>query len=338
LQVLDSGIILYAKKPGITSFSSLWDIKHALHTKKVGHTGTLDSFADGLLVVLSGSMTRLVSHITNFDKTYEAIIRFGVETDTLDPTGQEIKTASLPSKQDLQNALTQFSGGQLQVPPSYSAVHVNGKRASDLTRAGKSVEIKPRQVIIHSISLISTNSDDAVEYAHIRVSVSKGTYIRSLARDIAYACSSCAHLVKLRRTSIGNFSLSNACFNSELEEFSLSMLNNHRDCADLSDNEKKEDRNIEISQSVLSMTEDVSLQCGFNTVILKTQYEDDFFHGRTLFDEYFHGFSLKGENAVFLENRKFCGLVEKTDKRYTYKFVLPSAMDTAKEKDQSKAL
>ena len=170
MQVLDSGIILYAKKPGITSFSSLWDIKHALHTKKVGHTGTLDSFADGLLVVLSGSMTRLVSHITNFDKTYEAIIRFGIETDTLDPTGQEIKTASLPSKQDLQKALTQFSGGQLQVPPSYSAVHER-QRASDLTRAGKSVEIKPCQVIIHSISPISTNSDDAVEYAHIRVSV-----------------------------------------------------------------------------------------------------------------------------------------------------------------------
>lgn len=338
MQTFDSGIILYAKKTGITSFSSLWDIKHALKTKKVGHTGTLDSFADGLLVVLSGSMTRLVSHITNFDKTYEAVIRFGIETDTLDPSGQQIKTSSLPSKQDLQKALLQFEGNQLQIPPAYSAVHVNGKRASDLAREGKTVEMKARPVTIHEISLISVSDEDAVEYAHIRVSVSKGTYIRSLARDIAYACSSCAHLVKLRRTSIGPFSLSDACFSSELEEFSLSMLKNHSNSIDLSETDRKQDRSIEIRKSLISMTEDASLQCGFHTVILKQQHESDFYHGRTLFNEYFHDIPLQGENAVFSENRKFCGLIQKTDKRYDYQFVLPSVLPHTEDKAGSNLL
>lgn len=334
MQVSDSGIILYAKKAGITSFSSLWDIKHALHTKKVGHTGTLDSFADGLLVVLTGSMTRLVSHITDFDKTYEAIIRFGVETDTLDPNGQEIKTAPLPSKRDIENVLVQFKGDQLQIPPLYSALHVDGKRASDLARKGKTVDMKSRPIKIFDLSLIEVDNDDSVTYAHICVSVSKGTYIRSLARDIAYACSSCAHLIKLRRTSIGSFLLKDACFSSELEDFSLKMLQ-----PPVSEKEESlifskssavqasfaQTLHPVIKNSMIQMDEETARLCGFTSVILKSQYEIDFLHGRTLRDECFLEAPSSGEHAVFLENKQFCGLIEKKMIQYCYKFVLPSA-------------
>ncbi len=326
MQIFDSGIVLFAKKSGKTSFSSLWDIKHALKTKKVGHTGTLDSFADGLLVVLFGSMTRLVSHVTNFNKTYEAIICFGQETDTLDPSGEQVKTAPLPSKEELECILPQFLGEQLQVPPSYSAVHINGKRASDLAREGKDVEIKARPVTIYSLDLVSTDSVEAVKYAHIRVSVSKGTYIRSLARDIAYACSSCAHLIKLRRTHVGPFSLADACFSSELEEFSLSMLNHitsFTNETELDQEINKSEKSFTIQKSVFSLTAESALQCGFSSVVLKKEYEDDFFHGRPLFDFYFNMPLERGEYAVFLESAQFCGMVEKKNSKILYSFVIP---------------
>ncbi len=135
--VSPGGIVLFAKLPGKTSFSSLYTIKHALHTKKVGHTGTLDSFAQGLLVVMTGSHTRLAQRVTAFDKKYEAIIQFGSETDTLDLFGKVIKTKELPTKNNVIKAVEKFCGDLMQSPPSFSAVHVNGKRASDLARAGK---------------------------------------------------------------------------------------------------------------------------------------------------------------------------------------------------------
>ena len=164
-----SGIVLLAKQSGVTSFSSLSSVKRALNTTKVGHTGTLDSFADGLLVVLVGKLTHLVPHITNFDKTYEALIEFGSETDTLDPTGQVIKTGKIPSKEEVESALEKFLGETEQIPPAYSALHVDGKRASDLVREGKTVELKPRKITISSIRLLDFDG----QYARIEVSCSK---------------------------------------------------------------------------------------------------------------------------------------------------------------------
>ena len=151
-----SGFVLFAKRPGMTSFSSLFTIKHALKTKKVGHTGTLDSFAEGLLVVCVGSATRLASRITAFDKEYEAVISFGKETDTLDPEGTVIKEKDLPSENQLKDALKHFSGEIFQKPPDFSAIHVNGKRASDLVRSGVSVEIPTRKVFIYQSELLET--------------------------------------------------------------------------------------------------------------------------------------------------------------------------------------
>ncbi len=331
MHVVDSGILLYAKKAGITSFSSLWEIKQALKTKKVGHTGTLDSFAEGLLVVLSGSMTRLVSHITNFDKTYEAILCFGAETDTLDPTGTIIKSSSLPSLPDLQQALTQFTGEMSQIPPSYSAIQIKGKRASDLAREGKIITLSPRKIHIYALELIAVDCEDAVRYAHIRVDVSKGTYIRSLARDIAYACSSCAHLVRLRRTKLGPFTLNESCFNDELEPFSLSLFSSSCSHTDAPLDSVKlsqkmtEKRYTTIQNALMSFSEDKARLCNFHVVILKTDYEKDFMHGKPLIDSYFTNPLFQGNNAVFLKTGELCGFVLKTKLNISYSFVLPSA-------------
>ncbi len=215
-----SGIVLLAKQSGQTSFSSLFSVKRALNTMKVGHTGTLDSFADGLLVVLAGKLTRLVPHITNFDKTYLALVEFGSETDTLDPTGKIIKTAEIPLEENVKSVLPSFIGEIEQIPPMYSALHVDGKRLSDLARSGKSVEIKPRKITVYSINLI----DFYEKYALIEVSCSKGTYIRSLARDIAYACKSAGHLRALRRTRVGPFSLKDAVGAENLGDFTIEKI------------------------------------------------------------------------------------------------------------------
>ena len=221
-----SGILPYAKKSGLTSFSSLGCIKKALHTKKVGHTGTLDSFAEGLLVVLTGSLTRLVPFFTLFDKTYEAVISFGEETDTLDPSGSVIRSAPLPDSADLEKSLSVFCGNIMQSPPAYSAIHVNGKRASELAREGRleSLPERPVTVFKNEILEMRLTTENKVRYARVLFHVSKGTYIRSLARDIALNCNSAAHLIGLKRTKVGCFSLKDAAFFDELEDFTIDSV------------------------------------------------------------------------------------------------------------------
>jgi len=216
--LLPDGMLLLAKQSGQTSFSTLWQVKRALGTKKIGHTGTLDSFADGLLVVLSGRLTRLASWIIDSDKTYEALIRFGSETDTLDPEGSIVSTAPFPLFETFKASLTHFIGTINQKPPAYSAIHINGQRSSDLARKGQAVEPASRNVRIDTLDLLDaltpdgTSSKDGhpVALARIRISCGKGTYVRSLARDIAYFSGSVAHLVALRRTALGPFKLEQA--------------------------------------------------------------------------------------------------------------------------------
>jgi tRNA pseudouridine55 synthase len=209
-----AGILLYAKPAGLTSFASLYRVKKALGTRKIGHTGTLDSFAEGLLVLLVGRYTKLVQHITGMDKQYRAVIRFGSETDTLDPTGTVTAQADMPAEAAFRAALPQFTGTIPQTPPAYSAIHINGKRASDLARSGKEVEMEAREVTIHSIDVLDFSGDTAT----IDVHCSKGTYIRSLARDIARACGSRAHLAALTRTAVGPFTLAEALSPADSDE------------------------------------------------------------------------------------------------------------------------
>ncbi|MDR3020205.1 MAG: tRNA pseudouridine(55) synthase TruB, partial [Treponema sp.] len=197
------GIIFFDKPTGITSFDALRDIKRSLGTGKVGHTGTLDKFAQGLLIVLTGRDLKLSRWFTSCDKKYLAKIRFGLETDTLDPEGKPIAEAPLPSREDVEQVLPQFTGDILQAPPAYSAMRINGKRASDLTRSGEAPEMKKRPVKIHQLELQSWQPP----FAEIFVHCSSGTYIRSLARDIALAAGSRGHLVELTRTQVADFLL-----------------------------------------------------------------------------------------------------------------------------------
>jgi tRNA pseudouridine55 synthase len=198
-----SGFLLLDKRPGQTSFEALGAVKRALGTGKVGHTGTLDKFASGLLIVLAGRATRLSPWISHCGKTYLAAILFGAETDTLDPEGAVVARGPLPSLRQFEEVLPQFRGDLLQTPPLYSAIHLEGRRASELARSGERPELKARPVTIRELSLVSWEPP----LARVRVCCSGGTYIRSLARDLALACGSRAHLAELRRLAVAGFSV-----------------------------------------------------------------------------------------------------------------------------------
>lgn len=196
-----SGCAFLDKSPGDSSFAALYAVKRAFNTRKVGHTGTLDPFASGLLVALVGRATRAAQFITGLDKTYIASISFGSETDTGDCTGTTIREAHVPGESDVRNALKNFVGPIEQVPPAFSAVHVDGRRAYKLARQGVALELAPRQVVVHEFSVLTwlESGFSAV------ISCSSGTYIRSLARDLGRKVGSAAHLEQLRRTRIGPF-------------------------------------------------------------------------------------------------------------------------------------
>jgi len=201
-----TGCLLLNKNPGISSFDSLLPVKKALGTGKVCHTGTLDSFACGLLVVLTGWAVKLSPWFTGCDKEYRALLRFGEETETLDPEGKVTAAAPVPRREKLEAALPAFTGEIMQAPPAYSAIHINGRRAHELARAGVEPEMKKRPVTIYSLSLLSWDPP----HAELEIRCSSGTYIRSLARDIALAIGSRAHLRSLQRTKVGKFDLDNA--------------------------------------------------------------------------------------------------------------------------------
>jgi tRNA pseudouridine55 synthase len=206
------GLILLNKSPGLTSFDALRDIKRILGTGKVGHTGTLDKFAGGLLLVLAGRALKLSQWFTHCDKQYEGTIYFGAETETLDPEGAVIANAPIPSRENVEKALSQFLGEIEQAPPAYSAIHIDGERASALARRGETPEMQKRPVTIFRLDLLSWEPP----YAKIFVHCSSGTYIRSLARDIALASGSRAHLTTLLRTQVGGFRLQGAMSNEQL--------------------------------------------------------------------------------------------------------------------------
>jgi tRNA pseudouridine55 synthase len=201
-----SGLLLFNKQPGVTSFAALGDIKRALGTGKVGHTGTLDKFAGGLLVVLTGRALKLSPWFSHCDKQYEGVIHFGVETDTLDPEGAVAAEAPPPSREAVEAVLPQFTGNIMQAPPAYSAIHINGKRASALARSGEMPEMQKRPVCVYRLELRAWEPPLARMFVHC----SSGTYIRSLARDIALAAGSRAHLTALVRTRVAGFSLEDA--------------------------------------------------------------------------------------------------------------------------------
>ena len=330
-----SGIVLYAKQPGCTSFSSLFTIKKALNTTKVGHTGTLDSFAEGLLVVCVGSHTRLAGKITGFSKRYEAIIAFGTETDTLEYTGNPINQTKLPTLKNLQKSLENFTGEIMQAPPAFSAVHVDGKRASDLARDGKSFEIPKRPVTVFEAKILDVIFEDetnqTVKYAKIDFFVSKGTYIRCLARDIATDCGSSAHLIGLLRTEVGSFKLEDAVGKSLLKNFTIEnaiknavKYKNQSNEKIQFDIETENYLKIDIQNSLKKMDKNLAKECDFYPVSIKKEYEDVFFTGKFLKSKCFSEEILpENRYAVFTEEGDFCGEVYLENRKIKYGFVIP---------------
>ena len=200
-----STAVLLRKPDGVTSFSTLRYVKRYVN-KKTGHCGTLDKFATGLLIACCGSFTKKVSMLTGLDKVYRATIEFGRETDTLDPEGEVVKTGEIPSFEVIEAGVRSLTGKMDQVPPVFSAIHVDGKRSYELARKGVEVEMKSRPVEIYSANVVEWKDP----YLTVELHVSKGTYVRSWARDLGAACSSCAYLTALERTKIGPFSVDEA--------------------------------------------------------------------------------------------------------------------------------
>jgi tRNA pseudouridine55 synthase len=203
---LTDGIVLLDKPSGRTSFQVLSAVKRTLGTRRVGHTGTLDRFASGLLVVMCGRHTRLATLAEALDKDYLARVRFGAATDTLDPEGTIVAEGRVPGRSEVEAALPGFIGDILQAPPVYSAVHVDGRRAHELARAGRPVQPAARPVRVDRLVMEAWDPPDAV----FAVSCSSGTYVRSLARDIAACLGTFAHVVELRRTRVGGFRVEEA--------------------------------------------------------------------------------------------------------------------------------
>jgi tRNA pseudouridine55 synthase len=199
-------MLLLDKSEGLTSFQALGACRRLFGTKKIGHAGTLDKFASGLLLVFVGEATRLVAWFVGLDKTYEALIRFGSQTATLDPEGEVVSTAELPGQQAVIDLLPDFTGPQLQIPPEYSAIHIDGKRAYQRVLAGEKLDLKARPVTIHRLVPGFWRDRDF----SLTVDCSSGTYVRALARDLGLASGSVAHLAGLRRTRVGSLSVASA--------------------------------------------------------------------------------------------------------------------------------
>lgn len=214
------GWIILDKPLGLGSTQGVSAVKRALRQAgwpkaKVGHGGTLDPLASGVLPIAVGEATKLAGRMLDSDKIYDFTIGFGAETDTLDLEGAVIATSDVhPPLAAVEAVLPRFTGSIEQAPPAYSAIKIDGARAYDLARAGEAVGMKTRAVVVHALALTHWMADSATLTAH----VSKGTYIRSLARDIALALGTVGHVTMLRRVKAGPFTLDQAISLDKLDE------------------------------------------------------------------------------------------------------------------------
>jgi len=229
------GILIIDKPMGLTSHDVVARARRILKTKRIGHTGTLDPFATGVLVLLIGKATRLAQFLDKDEKEYEALLKFGYETDTGDRTGSPKSQVPSSKSQEsdrvvvpkhIENVLYKFRGLIRQTPPMYSAKKVDGKKLYELARHGQEIEREPIDLTIHNLEIRNNGSEppaaaggvtEAIDTITLRVTCSAGTYIRTLAEDIARAAGASAHLQELRRTRAGKFALSRSRTLEELE-------------------------------------------------------------------------------------------------------------------------
>ncbi len=215
-----SGVILVNKHKGVTSHDIVFKIRRLYGTKKVGHTGTLDPLATGVLPVLVGRSAKAAEYLLSENKKYIAEIKLGITTDTEDITGNVLtKCDTLPTKEEFFSTCKKFEGEIMQVPPMYSALKVNGQKLVDLARRGIEVERQARKITVYSIVPTLINEDEGLY--KIEVACSKGTYIRTLCADIGASLGCGATMTELKRTESGNFKIENAYTIDELEKMSV---------------------------------------------------------------------------------------------------------------------
>lgn len=213
------GIIIINKNRGCTSHDIVYKVKK-LFNEKVGHTGTLDPMAEGVLPILIGKGTSLSKYLINHDKKYIVKLQLGIKTDTADSEGKIIEehqvNTELLSKENITNVLNSFIGKQEQIPPIYSAIKVNGKKLYEYARKGQEVELKPRQIEIYDINLISYSLEE--KQIEFEAFCGKGTYIRSLCEDIAKKFDTVGYMKSLKRIQVGSFKIEDSIAIDELEK------------------------------------------------------------------------------------------------------------------------
>ena len=221
-----NGILIVNKPSGITSRDVVNIVGKTLNTKKVGHTGTLDPMATGVLVLCIGNALKVCELITANDKEYIAKVILGIETETLDTTSPIINTKKTNiTKEEIEKVLNSFKGSYLQEVPKYSAVKINGKKLYEYAREGKEIELPKKMVTIYDIQLISdiTYYNDTTSF-YIKTTVSKGTYIRSLIRDIGYKLNTYGCMDSLERTRQGIFNIDNSYTLEEIKNNNYKLL------------------------------------------------------------------------------------------------------------------
>lgn len=218
-----NGILVIYKEKGYTSRDVVNILGKELGTKRIGHTGTLDPMATGVLVVCVGQGLKLVELLTNHDKEYIAKIKLGIETDTLDITGNILKEENIKeySKEEVEKVLKNFVGKVKQEVPKYAAIKVNGKKLYEYARNGEEVELPVRDIEIYNLKLVSDVKNNEF---YIKCHVSKGTYIRSLVRDIGKSLGTVATMCELERTKLGNFSLEDTYTIDDIRSNMYSLL------------------------------------------------------------------------------------------------------------------
>lgn len=217
-----TGILVVNKAKDLTSHDVVSILRRKLNMKKIGHTGTLDPMATGVLPICIGNSTRISSYIMEQGKSYIAELKFGFSTTTYDSTGEIVDQTdnTIFTEEQLRESIKHFIGEIEQYPPIYSAIKVDGKKLYEYAREGQEVEIKPRNVTIYDINLLDLKDDTAT----IQVECSKGTYIRSLIHDLGKELSSYAHMTHLIRNRVGKFNIDNSIDISKISDYSLDEI------------------------------------------------------------------------------------------------------------------
>ena len=278
------GVILINKEKSFTSHDVVSIVKK-ITKSKVGHTGTVDPNAPGVLPLLLGEGTKISKYLINHNKEYEAVIQLGKKTTTADVEGDIVEEKDVPNNvyEKCEVVLKSFIGKQKQVPPIYSAIKVNGKKLYDYARAGKSIEIAPRDIEIYDIDIIKV--DQKNKQISFRVRCSKGTYIRSLCEDIAVKLGTVGFMKELKRTMVGDFRIENAVTIKELQ----SKLNEN-DLSDIISIEEifKDNKNIELSGN--------NIEKYLNGVKISVKYGDGIY--KIYFNVEFNGIGIVSDGKL----------------------------------------